>query len=414
MAIAPSTTVHLLSVPLDPSQKNQLRFTSEGAQVSYFQDQIKHTFTNCTYQRKPDPEGKSGYLRLEVCVDDVYDVNYVMYQNAGHGDKWFYAFITKLEYKNDSVTYAYIQTDVYQTWLFDVTLKPSFVVREHVTDDTRGAHLLDEGLDYGEYKMMSYDRSNYIKDFCFMVGVSDLKPYNGATDIGNMYGGIFSGLAYIAYDAAHVDSMRQMLRTYANAGKMDAIVVMFAIPKELAGSNFSFNGGIVPNGNGLDAAVTQFQPNLNNIDGYTPKNNKLKCYPYNLFYVSNNQGGSAEYRFEDFANPETYVQFTIWGNCSPNAKVLCVPENYRGVNGSNFEYSLGMGDFPLCCWGNDVFANWLAQNKVGMAVTAASAGVAIGAGIATANPLMAVGGAMAVAIELAHSLSERVLRITRR
>jgi hypothetical protein len=81
---------------------------------------------------------------------------------------------------------------------------------------------------------------------------------------------------------------------------------------------------------------------------------------------------------------------------------LCVPENYRGVNGSNFEYSLGMGDFPLCCWGNDVFANWLAQNKVGMAVTAASAGVAIGAGIATANPLMAVGGAMAVANELAQ------------
>lgn len=398
MAISPSTRVYLLSTPLDPLQKNQIRFTSLAAQIAYFTSpaQIKHDYTNFQYSRK------DSILKIPVHVDVLYDSNYVMYKNEGHGDKWFYAFITKMEYINDSCTAVHIKTDVYQTWLFDVTLKQSFVVREHVSNDTRGLHLLDEGLDYGEYKMRTYTRSNYITDYCFMVGVSDLKPYNGATDIGNVYGNIFSGLAYIAFDSAHVDALRVMLRTYADAGKIDAVVVMFVVPKELAGSGFSFNGGIVPNGNGIDAAVHQIQPTFTDLDGYTPKNNKMYCYPYNLLYVSNNQGGSSEYRFEDFVNPETYIQFEIWGNLSPNSKVVCVPLNYRGVTNENWEYALGMGDFPLCSWGNDVFANWLAQNKVGMVTSTAAAGLAIGAGIATANPIMIGGGAMAVANEMAQ------------
>lgn len=58
--------------------------------------------------------------------------NYVMYQNSNYSDKWFYAFIVNMRYENDSTTYITIATDVWQTWQFDLTFKPSFVEREMI------------------------------------------------------------------------------------------------------------------------------------------------------------------------------------------------------------------------------------------------------------------------------------------
>lgn len=60
-----------------------------------------------------------------------------MYRNTSYKDKWFYAFITSMEYKNDGLTYIYIATDVWQTWQFDIIFKHSFVEREmiNVSDD---------------------------------------------------------------------------------------------------------------------------------------------------------------------------------------------------------------------------------------------------------------------------------------
>ena len=75
-----------------------------------------------------------------------------MYQNENYSDKWFYAFIVNMEYRADNLTYITIGTDVWQTWQFDITLKESFVEREHVAkvDDTTYKNLEPEGLEIGE------------------------------------------------------------------------------------------------------------------------------------------------------------------------------------------------------------------------------------------------------------------------
>ena len=61
-----------------------------------------------------------------------------MYQNESYSDKWFYAFITKMEYVNNGMTRIEIITDVWQTWQFDIEFKESFIEREmiNVSDDT--------------------------------------------------------------------------------------------------------------------------------------------------------------------------------------------------------------------------------------------------------------------------------------
>ena len=68
-----------------------------------------------------------------------------------------------MRYVNDNRTDISIQTDVWQTWQFDLHFEDSFVEREmiNVTDDIPGANLIVEGLETGEYKIggnpASYD-----------------------------------------------------------------------------------------------------------------------------------------------------------------------------------------------------------------------------------------------------------------
>lgn len=53
-----------------------------------------------------------------------------MYKNSNYSNKWFYAYITRMEYENDGMTNIYITTDVFQTWQFDLNFKESFIERE--------------------------------------------------------------------------------------------------------------------------------------------------------------------------------------------------------------------------------------------------------------------------------------------
>lgn len=126
MVIAPNTNITLLKVPLELSNKNQLTFSSKQAQFNYFNSLTKIELENATYQRK------EGVIRFPELIDNLYEYNYVMYQNESYSDKWFYAFITNMRYLNDNVTEISITTDVFQTWQFDLEFKQSFVEREMI------------------------------------------------------------------------------------------------------------------------------------------------------------------------------------------------------------------------------------------------------------------------------------------
>lgn len=64
--------------------------------------------------------------------DNLINYNYCMYQNSNYNNKWFYAFISGMEYKNDNTTFIKIETDIFQTYQFEFTFKPSFVEREMI------------------------------------------------------------------------------------------------------------------------------------------------------------------------------------------------------------------------------------------------------------------------------------------
>ena len=413
--ITPQTDVYLLKVPLEIDEINQLTFANTTAQQNYFKSLPRQYVDNFTYQRK------DGTIRYGASFDDVLEYNYVMYRNEAYSGKWFYAFITGKEYLNDSVTAISIKTDVWQTWQFDLEFKRTFVEREHVNDDTIGNHTIDEGLELGDYVINSsttlkpnmtvtdYDNDSITGlKFPIFFQVSELA--SGISIASSMwdqgYNGVFSGLYYFAvtsYSAA-----RSIISRYDSQGKGDAIIAIFLAPVEFLQGAKKFGelgyNIYIPQDTGrpstLLSGTTVSRPST--LNGYSPKNNKLFCYPFSYVYVDNNTGISSTFRYEDFASatPKFYIGGALGQGCTVK---LC-PVSYKKytTNAEVFEYGVIGAKYPVCAWSSDYYTNWVTQNAVNMGVSVASG--ALSAGInasygnyvgAASSLLSSVGGVMA-------------------
>ena len=140
MAITPQTVLRLVKVPLEIDNKNQLTFENEQKQREYFLS-LPHKEIQEIKKKK-----KNNVIMFPEHIDNLLEYNYVMYLNENYTNKWFYAFITNMEYETDFNTKISISTDVFQTWQFQFQFKESFIEREmiNVDDDIPGANLLPE------------------------------------------------------------------------------------------------------------------------------------------------------------------------------------------------------------------------------------------------------------------------------
>lgn len=155
MNFQPETVVRLLSnVPLSLNETNQLWFDSVTAQTSYFSGKVARTFNEFTYQRK-----ERNYIAVPINAELLYNCNYLMFQNSNYANKWFYAYITDIQYVNPNTAWVFYQIDPFQTWLEQIQFKQSFVEREHTTRYSNGVpviNTIEEGLNYGtEYQIVS-------------------------------------------------------------------------------------------------------------------------------------------------------------------------------------------------------------------------------------------------------------------
>ena len=374
--ITPQTDVYLLKVPLEMDNINQLTFANATAQFNYFNSLPKVEVDNFTYQRK------DGTIRFGANFDDLIQYNYVMYRNDAYSNKWFYAFIDKMEYLNDNVTAISISTDVWQTWQFDLTYKKVFVEREHVNDDTVGSNTIDEGLELGEYVINSSttlkpdktvkDKYNNTISWSYPIvfQVTELAGGIGiaASAFNSAYNGVFSGLYYFAVTS--YSSARDVINRYDQAGKGDSIIAIFLAPKEfLDGAEVYGELGYsiyIPQDSSsistLLATTTITRPTK--VNGYSPINNKLFVYPFSYLYVTNNAGIDTTFRFEDFssATPQFYIGGALGQGCS----VKLTPVNYKSytTDAEVFEYGVAGAKYPICAWSSDYYTNWVTQNAV--------------------------------------------------
>lgn len=366
MIIAPQTNIILLKVPLELSNKNQLTFANKNAQYNYFNSLEKLELENATYQRK------EGVIRFPSLIDNLYEFNYVMYQNEAYSEKWFYAFITNMRYLNDNVTEISIATDCFQTWQFDLTYKESFIEREMINtaNDVAGSNLLDEGFEIGEPILNSEIEDDNLEPYFVIAYSGDYIEFQGTrTNIpqeGFAINGNPSSIAYII--CGGIPSFSTMIQIINDSGMGDKIFTCFTIPKVafphyepyiINGIQSNLPCHIISTGNyaGSEKEIT-FNKNTS-LDGYLPRNKKLLIYPYNYIAFTALNGDKKIYRFEDFENNPT---FKLLSEFNPNPSIIYHPINYRNSLNGLTDIAVLSG-YPTLAYKNDYYNTWLAQNS---------------------------------------------------
>ena len=414
---APQSTIYICSgVRLDNRYEHSIYFADATAQQEYFAGKVVKTFSAYSYLRKSWP------LQVEATMEQAKTWSYLYFRN-GTG-KYYYYFINQVEYKNDNMVELTLELDVLQTYRFDFSLLQCFVERQHTTSDNPGDFTVDEGLELGEPVDNTMMDMTGIEDLAILVLATINPNYADTTKpvqaLSGNYNGVFSGLKLWAVNGSQWDDWGDQLDALASAGFLDGIISMWMYPKnliELGGENTWTDSDLCKTVESFPVGGigSGFSGRPSKLDGYTPKNKKLLCYPYQFLHCSNNAGGSAVYRYERFEDP-TNCTFNLYGSLSPEGTVLMVPMKYNGV-AKNFDHGLTLGGYPTCAWDSDIYKMWLAQNQnqhnLGaiQSVVKAGAGAVMGvASLATGNITGALGGvAMAYngASQIAGLLAQR-------
>lgn len=355
----------------------------------------KFTLNAQSYQRV-----HRGYIRVGITADKLYDCNYVMFRNTSYTNtdgtaKWFYAFITSVEYVNDNASDISYEIDVMQTWYFDYDLGACFIEREHTLTDNIGQYLTQEGIETGDflvrnsvnksYKMQTesgtpqfYAVIWYIPNEKILTPQSTGYPYVAPTvddydpNIGyNIFNWIpMAGMHFcvpcVGNDYANFElwlayAVRKLVEISAN------IISIQFYPADIVNGYYmqSRNGAIPPAETNLTITELTTFPYIARNGSYTPKNKKLYQYPYSQLTLSNNSGQTQDYKWElfDRASPGSTPAGTFKINltATPEPIVHMYPDGYR--KGNSKEIGVTVSDFPTIAWSEDSFQRWWNVSK---------------------------------------------------
>ena len=360
MYIQPNSNIHIFhNVPLCESYEDTMDFSSVAQQWSYFADNYyKYGLTKYYYQR-----ASVNSIKVEKKYEDLYDCNYMAFNNISYENKVFYCFIKELKYINDNVTEIVYEIDPLQTWMFDYQLGECFVEREHTADDAIGANLIPEDLATGDYAVSFLAEAEDLSDLviCLFATIDEQGGATNGTFDQRMYSGLYpvckdQNGGWFDLTQAGVNRCIAWLNWVLRPTAVKMAVVM---PKYFADrENFQNGGQEIP----VNTTVLR-------QDGTPVRNNKCLCYPYNFIYVSNNNGRTAIYNYEYFVTTNDKCLFMLVGDMSPNPSVLLVPTSYKGLV-ENYDESLYISGYPQIAFDVDAFKAWLAQNVGNLATSA--------------------------------------------
>lgn len=365
------------NVPLDNSYTDTLTFSNEWDQLKYFESKIKFNYTELSPITLGQP------IRLPIPADALFDCNYLIIQNGNTSVKHLFAFITQIEYVNLNCCLVSFELDVMQTWYFNMDIKSCYVEREHVNSDKIGENTIDEGIDIGDYIDYQMVRTGLTSNKAVLVSQVSNQVQ------GELTAGIFSGLKQQMFKVENnnANPISDLINTLVNEGKEDEIISIQMIPADF----YTKRGD--KTGKRVSYEVVKDNQTL---DGYTPRNNKLKTYPYVFLAVNNSQGQENIYRYEYFYKEDGKCTFEILGATTGDNIEIVLSPTYYNYNPNSID-SMTLSEFPMCAWSGDAFKAYLAQNSSALLFSGMSSFANLAISGATGN----IGGAAGAAGNLA-------------
>ena len=383
-------------IKLDKDYNNVLNYTEQQMlSLCESQDHLVALADDYSFIRN------KGVISTKFKYDDALKCNYMAFQNKDYSNKWFFAFIDEVIYVGENNTEIRYTIDAWSTYFSTLTLKPSFVIREHTNDDTIGANTIPENLETGEYinqPSIESDKFTYLNNtyVCVAVTEVDVALPNGV----RKYNNIYSGLIYLLF--RNMQSLDVFVRDTVQEGKEDKINSMFMVPARIVDQEQitwithqdpEYEYAFCPYSNIPTNINSQYVEKTNYLDeNFVPVNKKLLCFPYKFFNITNYSGQTATYRYEDFkpsspTNDNCY--FDLDGCISPGCSIKLIPLNYKNAI-KNIEEGIDGGKLPMCSWITDPYVNWLTQNGTNFGIQTA---VGLGSLVLGGATALATGGA---------------------
>lgn len=383
MYVEPGTFIKVLSgVKLTPTYEHTIWFPDKQTQANWFAAHTRYTFSEYTYQRV-----QRGYVRAGLNAEQLYDCNYMMFQNSTFGTKWFYAFIDNVEYINNETTEIHFHIDVIQTWLLDANIGMCMVERNHDTVDWVGSNLVPEP--FVEVPVQSCYEDNIFKSsplgsqtpwgYVILAQTDE----NGMSVPGEIINGVYSGLRVATFSESGASAgsygpgvtMTEYLQSYE--GRADSIISITKVPMDAAQISSIISQSSVPYNR---ATVT-----ARAFNGYVPRNMKMYTAPYCYPALETIGGMESKLRFEWFDNHENIV-FTRQTSAVPAPELYVYPQNYAGEQ-DNYEAGILLGEFAQGSWSGDTYQMWLAENTFPSFVRLAGTAAQIAYSFAADNPV---------------------------
>ena len=353
-------------IGMDKEHKNIINYSSTNmlallrSQAHFVGEKTDYSFIS--------ENGKGGnVIATNFTYQECKNANYIAFQNPTYYNKWIFAFIDEVTYENNGCTKITFTVDNWATWFDNLTFKSCFVVREHVNSDTIGEHTVSEDLETGDYVINNVEKDTSLNNLCIVTCTSVYSGLSGDNAKGQLINGIFTGLAYTAFDIS-VDGINA-INSYIQGlvAKPDAIISIFMYPKALIPGGWAQDLISKLLTSDRSTGVNTYNKTITpptTINGYTPKNNKLFVYPSRYLILSNNNGVSNILQYEYFSS--TYT-FKVEGVVCPGGSIRCIPQNYKGMVDNQNE-AISCGKFPTCAWTSDAFTNWMTSNAVNLGI----------------------------------------------
>lgn len=395
--VTPRGTIELYqNVPLTSDYTDTIYFSSESAKRSYFSEKLVGRYTNQMYTRV-----HGNKIRVNALADgSIFAANYLGFTN-GRNNKWYYAFITAVEYVNEQVTEITYELDELMTWQVEARFLDCFIERQHSTTDVAGDNLQPEPINCDEHICCTIQREVLNSgSIGYILTLGTVTKGSNAT--GDLYSystfnGIASTVKYIYFsDGSSLitflnkcEFANGFVKGLLNGNDFWCPLTLYAVPSAV----FSVSGSTAHTSFGdvtmLPSTIMQstFQVSLPTFHGfgisattkYTPKNNKLFTYPY-TYLVIETPTKSQEYKYETFTSANK--KFKWYSVCNPEPALLIAPEGYNGVS-NDFKYCMTIDDFPQL----QIYSSGLwgaAGNNIGSTIKVgasmlAAAGAAAGA-----------------------------------
>lgn len=358
--IAPDGVIEFFAdIGLSPNYENALYFATTYDKDIYFQNLTKIATVNSqSYTRT----GR-GVLKVQQPMSIMTRCGYLRFRNISFENKWFYCFITGVDYINNITTEVRFEIDVLTTWMGRFNLGQCFIERQHTVGDAIGANICDEGLDTGDY-ITEYRGNTGILSGAWAICVFTSQAANGQPAPGALYCGVYSGCQMYIYPATQqgVIAVNDDLAEITQNAGADSIACILMLPYSYAAAAIVAGGSSAP----FTVDIPIPKP-YSDIAGYVPRNKKLYTYPYKCLSVYNSEGNSIDYKYEYF---NTLPDQESTGVCTFNMKTLIssnplialYPLNYKGQSVA-YDEQIDMRHFTACNYAIDTWKAYYAMNK---------------------------------------------------